>query len=171
MLGVTYCMFRWKWLQKCYGDGDGNSNDLPCRCALTMVWGGDKIRYVVQLKLNKMGDCPRLTTSCDSTRCNTHLESLSLPSCNTFDNDDDDDDDDNDGSLRFKITKSDGGKLIQDCEWVTTNAGNRCTFSGVSSTCPTSYDTCDLYEDSTLNYLKLIPSHTVLMQEVMFIED
>mmetsp|Transcript_12794 Transcript_12794/g.15662 ORF Transcript_12794/g.15662 Transcript_12794/m.15662 type:complete len:256 (+) Transcript_12794:1877-2644(+) len=55
-------------------------------------------------------------------------------------------------SLRFKVKKSDGRKIMRDCDWVSTKPGNRCKFDGISSACPFSCGTCDVCEDSTLRF-------------------
>lgn len=57
-----------------------------------------------------------------------------------------------DGSLKFKVRKNDGRKITRDCPWVAVKAENRCSFDGVSSTCPGTCGTCDICEDSTLRF-------------------
>mmetsp|Transcript_4715 Transcript_4715/g.5407 ORF Transcript_4715/g.5407 Transcript_4715/m.5407 type:complete len:557 (-) Transcript_4715:154-1824(-) len=55
-----------------------------------------------------------------------------------------------DTSLRFNIVKNDGSKIWRNCSWVATKAGNRCSFDGVSTTCPSTCGTCDVCQDSSL---------------------
>jgi len=58
-----------------------------------------------------------------------------------------------DGTLRFKITKNDGKKIMRDCGWVSNkNTVGRCSFTGVPSACPSSCGTCSVCEDSTLRF-------------------
>jgi len=64
-----------------------------------------------------------------------------------------------DSSLRFKITKSDGRKIMRNCEWVSNNNTNgRCALTGVAAACASTCNTCDLLcEDSSLRF-KMIKS-------------
>jgi len=58
-----------------------------------------------------------------------------------------------DATLRFKITKNDGKKIMRDCGWVSNkNTVGRCSFTGVPSACPSSCGTCSVCEDSTLRF-------------------
>jgi len=52
-------------------------------------------------------------------------------------------DDCTDGTLRFKITKNDGRKIMRDCGWVSNkNTVGRCAFDGVSLACRDTCGTC-----------------------------
>mmetsp|Transcript_16773 Transcript_16773/g.19172 ORF Transcript_16773/g.19172 Transcript_16773/m.19172 type:complete len:667 (+) Transcript_16773:45-2045(+) len=53
-------------------------------------------------------------------------------------------------SLRFQVVKSEEKKITRDCGWAANNPNKRCTFDGVSSTCPNTCGTCDICEDSQL---------------------
>jgi hypothetical protein len=57
-----------------------------------------------------------------------------------------------DTSLAFKITKDDGKKINRRCSWVAQNVQNRCSFNGVSETCPNSCGSCDECKDSPLKF-------------------
>lgn len=55
-----------------------------------------------------------------------------------------------DTTLKFKVIKNDGAKITRDCVWVSNNSGNRCSFDGVSATCPNTCGTCNTCQDSPL---------------------
>ena len=57
----------------------------------------------------------------------------------------------NDSPLRFRTFKPDGQRIWRNCEWVATQSTNwRCSFEGVSNTCPLTCGTCETCVDSPL---------------------
>ena len=58
-----------------------------------------------------------------------------------------------DSPLRFQLTKKDGKKVSRDCIWVANKATiSRCKLTGVSFQCPSTCNTCDVCQDSSLRF-------------------
>jgi len=74
-------------------------------------------------------------------------------------------------SLRFKITKSNGKKIMRGCAWVANKPYNRCTFDGVSSACPSSCDTCDVCEDSSLRFKITKSNGRKIMRDCLWVSN
>ncbi len=61
-----------------------------------------------------------------------------------------------DSTIRLRIFKPDGSRIFRNCNWVARNdVENRCSFDGVSESCPLTCNSCDECVDSPLR-LKIV---------------
>jgi len=146
-----------KVIDECPIEGDESDGyNPPCECDFMLtknennvgaVCDSDTKAFIIDEATDVVSNLPR--GSCQGPEIISKSWDINPPwQCTTSVDDDEAEDDDNedtceDGSLRFKITKNDGKKIMRDCTWVSNkNTVNRCTFDGVSEACRATCGAC-----------------------------
>jgi len=76
-----------------------------------------------------------------------------------------------DSTIRFKVTKPCGKKIMRDCVWVSNKPEKRCTFEGVKFICSFSCDKCNACKDSTIRFKVTKPCGKKIMRDCVWVSN